>query len=739
MSRTTKARRNNKGAASQPGASTETRSENGSNSTASPLTVAGICVGLVALVWAVFGQTTQFNFVNYDDNKYVFQNAHVRAGISLSNIIWAFTHLDIHLWSPVTALSHMLDCQLYQLAPGGHHLTNVLLHAATAVFLFLLFWEMTHALWRSAFVAACLAVRPLRVESVVWIAERKDVLDGFFFALTLLAYLRYARGNASSARLFLVALFLALGLMAKPMLITVPFLLLLLDYWPLARIREFPVSSPAGAKPARIEGLLQLIIEKIPLLLLAIAAVCVTTFASVSNVANKIAQPAETPPPLLTRLGNGVAASLIYIRQMFWPADTGLIQSTMHPILSTPMLALAVLFIAGLSGLAVIVAKKSPYVPVGWFWYFGMLVPVSGFGALGFESRADRYTYLPQIGLYLLITWAVADATARLPQRKAVLGVAMASILAMLGWIAFAHAQYWKDTMTLWTETLNRTSGNFIAEENFGADLVETGKYQEGIDHYRKAALIWPTSAALLESLGAALYQNRQLDDAIAEYQKAIALEPTSPTAHDNMGLALLGKGDQADAIAEYKRAEELNANDPYAHEYLGNVYGAGGRRADAIAEYQKAISLIPEDPQPRNSLAILLIQEGRLPEGIEQLQTVLKINPEDANAANNLAMLLAAAPDASVRDGARAVELAERAAQLTGGGDALILSTMAAAYAECGRFPDAVQTAERALQSPEAQSNPQLAEMLRSHIALYRAKKPLRDNSLAPHPAPAP
>jgi tetratricopeptide (TPR) repeat protein len=733
MSRTSKARRRKSHAVPTPRASQSIAQPAAAPSPA-PL-LAGISAALVALVWAVFGQTLHFQFLNYDDNKYVFNNAHVVAGISPANILWAFTHLDIRLWSPVTTVSHMLDCSLFHLAAGGHHFTNVLLHTAATVILFLALWQMTGAAWRCAFVAACFAIHPLHVESVAWVAERKDMLNGFFFALTLAAYVWYARGNRSQQRYLLVALFLALGLMAKPMLATVPCLLLLLDYWPLARIRELPAAAPIGVEPARVEGLLELILEKIPLLLIAAGVISVTSFAPVS--VDKTGQPGDNPFPLSMRLDNGVAASLTYIRQMFWPADTAVIRATLKPLLSPLGLVLALLLLAAISGAVIYFGKKRPYLPVGWFWYLGMLVPVSGFSVLGFEGLADRYTYLPQIGLYLLLTWLVADATRGLTNRNPILGVAMAALVALMGWISFRHTGYWRDTETLWGATLAHTTDNFIAEENLGSDLVGQGRIEEGIAHYQRATLLYPTSGALYESLGAAFYQAGRLNDAIAQYTKALDLAPNSPTAHDNMGLALFKQGHTDQAIAEYQKALAINPRDPFAHLYLARVAGTLNHPDVAIAEYQQSIDLNPEDPAARNSLAILLIQQGRVKEAIAQLEAVLTLRPDDINATNNLAMILATAPDPAVRDGTRAVQLAGHAAILTGGNDPFVLSSLAAAYAECGRYSDAAATAQKALQTGAAQSNSQITAMLRHHLALYQSNTPIRDPSLAPHVKP--
>jgi hypothetical protein len=375
-----------------------------------------ICVLLAAITWLVFGQTLRYQFVNYDDDYYVFKNAQVTRGLTLEGIVWAFTHVHSSNWHPLTWISHMLDCQFCGLNPGGHHLTNVLLHAATAILLFLILRQMTGTLGRSAFVAAVFAIHPLRVESVAWVAERKDVLSGLFFMLIVGAYVRYARAPWSLLRYGLVVLLFALGLMCKPMLVTVPFVLLLLDYWPLNRLAT---QRDQKGKHLRIRQ--RLVLEKLPLLGLSLASCVVTLFAQ----RDSMAPVARVSMPL--RLGNAVVSYTDYLRQMFWPADLAVLYPWDATRLGPSNILPSIVLLAGISA-TVFILRRRRYLVTGWLWYIIMLVPVIGILQVGNQARADRYTYLPQIGLYLLLTWSAVELCAGWRHRRVVL-TSLASVI----------------------------------------------------------------------------------------------------------------------------------------------------------------------------------------------------------------------------------------------------------------------------------------------------------------------
>ena len=543
----------------------------------------------------------------------------------------------------------MLDCSLYGLKAGGHHFSNVLFHAIAVVLLFLALQQMTGALWRSAFVAAVFAIHPLHVESVAWVAERKDVLSGVFFMLTLLAYVRYARAP-STWRYVIVAFVFALGLMSKPMLVTVPFVLLLLDYWPFRRVAD-QRSHPG-------HQLLRLLVEKIPLIALS-AVSSVVTFMAQRGAIGWTEQ-----LPMLPRVNNALMSYVIYVRQMFWPANLAVFYPHPENRLSPWEISLALAVLIGVTTAAAILRKKAPYFIMGWFWYLGMLVPVIGLVQVGWQGHADRYTYLPQIGLYIAGTWAFADLTASWRRRRVLQIAAALLVVAALSCSASIQTSYWRNSETLFTHTLAVTKHNDVAENNLGIIFL----------------------------------QNGQLDDAISRLQAAIDLRPENGPAHNNLAKALLQKG----------------------------------RLAEAMVHYRKFLEIEPENVEARNILGTALIQQGRIREAIEQWQEAQTIEPENGNAASNLAWVFATCPDDSIRDGRRAVELAEKALRISGGKIPMIFRILAAAYAENGRFSEAIESAQRGADLATSQGNSGLAVELQSNIALYQAGTPLRDPSLA-------
>jgi protein O-mannosyl-transferase len=613
-----------------------------------PWVTACIGVCLFVLTWVVYAQTLRFDFVNYDDPRYVYQNTRITNGISVANVAWAFSHIHSENWHPLTTITHMLDCQLHGLNAGWHHFTNVLLHCVSVVLLFVALERMTGALWRSAFVSAVFAVHPLHVESVAWIAERKDVLSAFFFMLTLLAYLHYTRAP-SIGRYLTVALGVALGLMSKPMLVTLPFVLLLLDYWPLERFETN--RSNTGRR------LLQLVLEKIPLIALS-AVSSIVTFLVQRGAIGWTEQ-----LPVSARISNALVAYVIYIRQMFWPA--GLAVFYPHPENRLPLwaISLALIVLVAITATAFRLRKKAPYLTTGWLWYLGMLVPVIGLVQVGWQGHADRYTYLPQIGLYIAVTWAVTDLTRSWRFQRMAMGVAALIVVGALSWRCWLQTSYWRDSETLFTHALAVTSNNDVALNNLGIIFLEKG----------------------------------QLDDAISKLQAAIDLRPENGPAHDNLAKAFLKKGQVAEAMVHYRKLVEID----------------------------------PENVETRNTVGTALIQQGHVKEAIDQWQDVLAIQPENGNAASNLAWVFATCPEDSIRDGARAVELGEKALRISGGKIAMIYKVLAAAYAENGRFADAIQTAQRGAELATNQGNPALAAELESSIALYQSGRPLRDPSI--------
>jgi tetratricopeptide (TPR) repeat protein len=630
--------------------------------------VAGLCVILAAITFAVFSPTLRHEFVNYDDDEYVYKNPMVIRGLTRKGIVWAFTQADTANWHPLTWLSHMLDCQLYGLRPGGHHLTNVLLHTATVIALFLVLRQMTGALWRSAFVAAVFAIHPLRVESVAWVAERKDVLSGLFFVLTMGAYVRYARRRWSAARYGLVLLLFALGLMCKPMLVTLSLVLLLLDYWPLQRLESGKFSG--------------LVMEKLPLFALS-AAVCLVTLVAQTGVIQSAGSFS-----LALRFANALVTCIIYLGQMVWPAGLAVFYPYPHDGLPGWEVVLAGALLVGLSVSALGWRHRRPWLLVGWLWYLIMLLPVVGIIQVGDQAHADRYTYLPQIGIYIALTWLAAEWQAG----RVAIAALMAAVLALLMVCAWKQTAYWQNSETLWTQALASTTDNYIAHGNLAGTLLDKGK----------------------------------MDDAIFHYQEALRINSNDAEAHFNLGNALRQKGRMTEAIAQYQEAVRIQPNYVKAQGNLGKILLQTGKADEALQHFQKALESNPNSPRTRYNLGLCFYRLGRMDEAIAQYQKALQMEPADAAVLNSLAWLLATCPNGALRNGHKAVQLARQANALTSGKNPVMLHTLAAALAEAGQFPEAVETAQHALSLAEAQSNTMLAGALQSEIKLYQAGLPV-------------
>ena len=700
----------------------------------------GICIFLVAITWLVFGQTIRYDFVNFDDNEYVYGNPNITSGLTIQGAVRAFSRTHAGNWHPLTTLSHMLDCQLWGLRGGGHHFTNVVLHTIAVVLLFLVLEQMTGAIWRSAFVAAVFAIHPLRVESVAWISERKDVLSAVFFMLTLGAYLRYTRSPSFSRYLTMSVLF-ALGLMSKPMLVTVPFVLLLLDYWPLNRL-----TGRASTK--------QLMFEKVPLLAISVASGLATLWAQRSSMA-RVEQLS-----LISRITNGLITCVIYLKQMIWPAHLAVFYP--HPEDKLPMweIALATVLLTGASAGAIVLRRKRPYLITGWFWYLIMLLPVIGLIQVGSQAHADRYTYLPQIGLYVLLVWAIADALASELQCR-ILALAGCAVIIALAWCGHIQASYWRNGEALWRRTLAVTPRNFFAYDGLGQFLLSRGRVDEAIDQFQAALKIEPDFDRAETNLMVALTRKGSTDETIARLRRLLEEYPNDAQAHYNMGNALLKKGDSQSAIAAYEKALSLQSRYPNAHYNLGIALDKNGRIDEAIAHYQQAVkedphyaeaySLLGNDllrktrvddaiaayeealksrpayPEVQNNIGLALFQKGRPSEAIAHWENALATEPDSVDSLNNLAWVLATFPDAWIRNGGQALALAKRANRLSGDKNPAILRTLAAAYAESGRFTEARVIAEQGLQLANAQQNSALADILEGDTALYRANMPIR------------
>ncbi|MGA2255165.1 MAG: tetratricopeptide repeat protein [Thermoguttaceae bacterium] len=597
-----------------------------------PYGLLAVCGFLILAVIIVFGQTASHDFVNFDDNDYVYENPHVRGGLTGAGAAWAITTYHAANWHLLTWLSHMLDCQLYGLKPGGHHLTNVFLHVAAAILLFLALRRMTGALWCSAWVAAVFAIHPLRVESVAWVAERKDVLSGLLFMLVLWLYAHYAQRPDSWGRYLLVVASFALGLTAKPMLVTLPFVLLLLDYWPLGRLKSGPRADGGrwtvdGKEPNQSPttnhhplsiSFPRLIVEKIPLFILA-AVSCVVTLAAQREAMRSLEQVAPAG-----RVGNAAVAYVAYLGKMLYPAGL----AALYPFPKAPppvweVLAAATVLLA-ISTAVFVARRKCPCLLFGWLWYLGTLLPVSGLVQVGNQAMADRYTYLTQIGLYMALAWGAAQAAASRPSCRWPFAAVSALVAAGLMVCAWQQTRHWRDSQTLWTHTLACTPQNQVAHCDLGNALVRRGQVVEAIEHYKRALEIKPNFAEAHCDLGNALVGRGQVDEAIGHYRRALEIRPDYFEAHNNLGLALAGRGQVDEAIILYRKALKIEPDYVEAHNNLGNALAGSGQVDEAIAHYRRALEIKPDFAEANYNLGLILAHRGQVDEAIEHYQKAL-------------------------------------------------------------------------------------------------------------------
>jgi tetratricopeptide (TPR) repeat protein len=642
-----------------------------------------LCLLLGLATLAVYWPAGWNGFVDYDDADYVTANPHVQSGLTWDTVVWAFTTGHASNWHPLTWLSHALDCGLFGQRPGPHHRVSVALHVANTLLLFLLLWRMTGARWRSFLAAAFFGLHPLHVESVAWISERKDVLSGLFFLLTLGAYTIYVeklrartQGQPESAPqslrlgllvgsplrscpLFYYVLSLicfTLGLMSKPMLVTVPFVLVLVDYWPLRRVRR-PALGP-------------LVLEKAPFLALSLASSVVTFLAQRKGGA------VSTVLPLTARLANAVISYVRYMAKMLWPAKLGVLYT--HPG-HWPVFEViaAACFLAVVTGAVVLLAQRRPSLAAGWFWFLGMLVPVIGLVQVGIQSMADRYMYLPMIGLLVLLLWNVPDLLPPRAWRADALGLAAALALAACAALTVRQEGYWHDSEALFGHAVTVTDKNYLAYNNLGFYLSRQGrtaeamenyrrsleinpnyddalnnvgyalagqkKYEEAIGYYQAALRIRPNHAEVHNNLGNAVSELGRIDEAIQHYMITLAQEPDHADAHNNLGVALAMKGQLDEAILHFRKAIRLKPDDPSGHSNLGNALAVQHKLDEAIQEYEQALRLKPEDAQAHNNLANALVGQGKLEPAIGQYEEALRLNANNPEAHANLAAALAA------------------------------------------------------------------------------------------------
>jgi len=584
-----------------------------------------ICLSLAVATLALYSPALRHPFIfNYDDDVYVLNNAHVKAGLLWQTIRWAFTSTEYSNWHPITWLSHATDCQLYGLNPAGHHLTSVLFHTLNVVLLFLLLAYATKATGRSFLVAALFAIHPFNVESVAWIAERKNVLSTFFFLLTIAAYGWYTLKPYLKRYLVVAALFV-LGLASKPMVVTLPCVLLLLDFWPLRRIQG--LSTDENALPVPQMPFWRLVLEKLPLLALAAATCAITIFAQHSGGAMKLVL------PLSVRLENAIYAYAMYVGKAFWPAWLGLFYPHPGATLAKWQLTLAALFLCSVSALAWWQRTARPYLITGWLWFLGTLVPVIGLIQVGEQAIADRYAYVPLIGIFVMAVWSAADLADRRQLSFRSRAKMAAVVMVILALFTIDQLRYWRSAVDIWAHTVGVTKDNFLGEQNLGAALLAADRYKDALPHFIKAAELRPADPAAHLNLGGDLALSDRPREAIAQYEAAIGL--TSDPAMRIEAYEILGRlysqiGQYTKARVSFEQALKINpqqakassglakvelsdairqvADAPSPEKYfrLGQVFQQNGRMVEAQAAYKQALKLNPKLTAARESLDAL-------------------------------------------------------------------------------------------------------------------------------------
>lgn len=759
----------------------------------SPLVLV-LAVVLAACVWLVFNPAKEFGFLNYDDNQYVQEIPKVAAGLNPSSIVWAFSHSHVGQWHPLTTISWMTDVSLFGLnGGGGFHMHNVILHMLATVLLFLAMRSLTGAIWRSALVAALFGLHPLRVESVAWIAERKDVLSGVFMMGTLWAYAAYARRPASWERMGIVCVIFALGLLAKPMLVTLPVVLLLLDVWPLKRI-QLDAVTVSGERKSLWQQALPLIVEKIPLFVLSLAA-SVITIRGQGEHFNPIA-----PLKVAQRLSYIPGSYVHYLIKLVWPVNL----SAHYPYSSEGpavwVLAASTLILIAITVLVFRIRKSHLCLLVGWLWFIITLLPVIGIFYNGIQIRADRYTYVSQIGLILAAVWIAWDLVGRNKSVKIAFAVVAPILLVVLMICSSRQVMAWESDRALWENCVAHTKDNFYAHSKLGKSLQDLKNYAGAEEQYRAALKLNPDGIEALNNLASILAMKGEIQEALELQRRTLVGFPNWHLMHHNLGQHLVQSGDYSGAKSSYLRALELEPKSfvtsyqlasmlaeklgdkasleeaattlgkaiqhqpqqTELHILLGNILSAQGRIDEAIASFRKTLEIDPKHSVAENNLGALLVAKGMDDEAMKWLKKAIQDNAGNIDAYDNLAQtlikkgqsdeavkilrsalnrapnhagchirlawVLATSPVDSIRNGLEATQLAHRAEEFAGKNVPDVLDSLAAAYAETGRFTEAREAAMKALEHPVMQNNPERAAQIRKHLEMYRSGQPFRD-----------
>lgn len=589
-----------------------------------------IGAGLIAATLAVYGQVLNHQFINLDDDIYLYENPMVTAGLTTKGLVWAFTTFHAANWHPLTWASHMLDAEILGLNPGLHLAINVLFHLLNTLLVFASLKYITHRVWRSAMVAALFALHPMHVESVAWAAERKDVLSAFFGLLSLLAYIRYTKAGSDTWKPFLpVTLSLALALMAKPMFVTWPFVMLLLDYWPLNRLKW----RPGDGIHRLVRGLAPLAREKIAIFVLAAASIAVTYVAQSRGGAVR----QFTDAPISLRISNAIVSYARYLISLFWPGELGVYYPFSPEGIPLWQVAASLALLAGATIVAIRSMDGRGYLITGWAWYLGTLIPVIGLVQVGGQAMADRYSYIPSVGLFVMVVWGVSDLVAQRPVQSRATAVVAIIWLTIIGSLAWVQVGFWRDSITLYRHSLLVAPGSVVVHYNLAHALGKQGNLNEAFTHFSEALRIKPDFFDALINIGVTLNDQQRFGEAITYLTRAVQLEPRSSKAHLQLGIGLAQSGRSDEALRHFYQALGFEPSDPDVRTNLGLMLARQGKLPEAGEQLNEALRLNPNSPEAHNNLGLVLLLQGEPEKSIVEFSAALRLKPEFSLAQENL------------------------------------------------------------------------------------------------------
>ena len=677
-----------------------------------------VCLVLALITIVAYWQVYRFDFVNYDDDRYVFQNSYVNTGLKSENIVWAFKTMHTSNWHPVTWISLMVDAQVFGLNAGGYHVVNLIFHVLNTILIYLVLNAMTGAFWRSAAVAALFALHPLHVESVAWVAERKDVLSTFFMMLTLWSYVRYVKTPGYKTYLPIV-LFFILGLLSKPMLVTLPFVLLLMDYWPLRRFSlDLKAQNVNGGKEetnALTKNIGRLIYEKLPLFGLTVASIIVTIAAQKYEIITM----QYLPIPL--RISNALVSYYGYLAKTIWPIPLAVLYPHPEAVPTWQMLGASVLLFT-ITALAVRTARRHPYFLVGWLWYLGTLVPVIGLVQVGVQSMADRYTYAPLIGIFITVVWLLAEYTDRLEYKKYILSAISIIMTGFLITVTSTQLDHWKSSNALFSHALSVTKNNYVMHNNMGALLASQGNMQESMSHYNEALKIRPDDLEVNYNLGNLFLRQGKYTDAIPYYQQAIRSKPAFAPAHNNLGIAFGQSGDQENALAQFREGVGLDPGFQEAQNNLKKALAKQEKPKEIVIPKTSATTATSDVNTVEGEVAagVSFVKKGDLVGSMNHFRNALKLDPNhyEANVHMGLSLAYTQKFEEAIRHFRKAIQINPRMPE--------VYNSLGVALANTGKMDEAITQLKKAIRL-----NPKFAKAHNS-LGVILAKKGNLDEGIS-------